>query len=245
MSKLENLCNHFNIPIKKIDYSKYCHVTPTSNEIFDCMYHLCDLLGDDLIIYGGQSIHPKLLGYKHIRKVSNDIDCVISETGVEKIVEFFDQNKYYCVENRGDLFLDYCGLPVGLNLEYIHDWKITNEFKKDKIAFPIKNATINVASPEYTIMLKVRRAESNDRFFGKDKLDIANLMIASSVKNIDIDMKKTASLLKEHVTECSNTIFNWVEHISLALVHFNKKEQNLFLDKFSDFYSEIHIAYTN
>ena len=158
-------------------------------------------LDGNIAIFGGQSAHHKMLGFRQLRPSSTDIDCIATEGSIEKIKKEFNSKLFY-ISKYDCLFFEHNNYPVFISLDHIHDWKITDDFRDSIVRIKTGENSINSCSPEYLIMLKLRRSYTNKKMFGKDRLDIINILLAplyrDELKHIDIG--KTSEFIKKHVT---------------------------------------------
>jgi len=246
-SNLLETCRNLGIPDGRVDYRKYTDFNPTPEEALSVMSELDDALDHEVIMIGGQTVHPKLLGLRQMRKPSNDVDCVTTAEGVKKIHENFKGlSNFFLSEDHGDLFLEYQGFPIGFVTDNIHDWEIDQNFRQSALTLPVdRGSQITVASPEYTIMLKIRRADSKGKLFGKDRIDISSLLLAPKYRSDlrDVNMDEVASLTYDHVTCDYARVKRWIDELGMVYKNLNKDEMKIFGDISYQFMEKVHKRY--
>jgi len=182
---------------------------------------------------GGMCANSYLLGLRPMRRASNDLDCILlNEKGVYFLHSFFG-NSLFQTEDFGDLFLDYNGIPVGFDLEDTHGWKIPQQFFEDTVRFEFDNGEINSISPEFLIALKARRSISKKRFYGKDAVDTANILIAPSYKqNLNkIDYSKISYLMKKYSSNSTDELSEYIDFVGKRGKDCLKKDEIPIFDK--------------
>jgi hypothetical protein len=175
-----------------------------------------------------------MLGFRKMRRTSNDLDCIINEEGFQLLVEHFNgqifQNPAF-----GDLFLEYHNIPVGFDIDKTHNWKIPSEFIEDSKRFDFSSGYINSISPEFLIALKARRSIMKKNFYGKDALDTANMILAPSHKPElqVIDLFKLTELFRRHSSNSFEDLQKYLHFVESYSTHLKKEERNLFLQEIS------------
>ena len=232
---LLDLCKEYGIRTGEINYQEYESLRPSSDEVIDTLVSLCAPFNGGITIIGGQTIHRELLGFRQMRRHSSDIDCVATIEGVRQVISSFNRQFFYA-EKYDVLFFEYGGFPVAFAVGKIHDWEIPNDFHETTMVLNPRKGNVRVASPEYTIMLKIRRGNCNDRFFGKDKLDILNLLLAPCFRGDlrKIDYRTVADLTYRNVITSFERIKNWLSKISETVIHLKKREMTLFNNIYND-----------
>jgi hypothetical protein len=238
MAKLEDLCISLSVPKGEVDYDKYREKRPSSDDLLSAMHSFYTELGPDYLIIGGQTTHPKLLGYRQMRRPSNDIDMVTTDSGLDSLnSRFGSMPEFFYSTVHGDVFLEYKGLPFGFVMDRIHEWSVPDELWNTAVNIKVDSTTLTLASPEYTIMLKIMRAHQNGRFFGKDKVDITSLLLApmynSSLRKVDAE--KTLELIREHVTQDPKLIGKYLGEISSYQDQLRKDERETFQKVYGNF----------
>jgi len=247
MSELSDLAKHQEIPFGEIDYDKYRLLRPDADILFKAMFDLSELLEGNLVYIGGQTVHRALLGFRPMRRPSNDIDVVCDTPVVSSLVSNFNGGQDFFYAPRNDeLFMDYQGLPVSFVLGHVHDWQVTHQFFDDAMSFETLGRRIQVASPEYTIMMKMRRAHAMERFFGKDRYDIVCFMLAPQMRPDDlraVDYEQVADLLFNDVTGNHVEVSAWLGSIGDYLHTLRAEEKPLFAREIASFCSAVNQRY--
>lgn len=235
MSKIEEICKSFDIHPGVIDCNKYKGLTVNPEKILPVIVSLDYKLKHNFILIGGQIAHPELLGYRQMRKLSNDIDGITTIQGIAKLKEQFGEESNLIYSRKYDcLFLEYKGIPIGFQIDRIHDWSISNDLRKTSIKINVRGGQVNVTSQEYNIMLKTRRAQTENRFFGKDKTDIVTLLLAPNYRKElkNINHAKIADLMFKHVTSEYMDIKKLIDNIGGHLTQLRKREKVLLQDSY-------------
>ncbi|NMB66917.1 hypothetical protein GYA25_02560 [Candidatus Woesearchaeota archaeon] len=230
--KLTQLCENYNIPIKKIDPEKMTfYGTQKYNEqiLINYLIELDNLLKSNLISIGGFSAGSKILGFRSMRRISNDLDCITNEEGIKLLNEHFHDNLFQTLD-YGDLFLEYKKVPVSFDIEETHGWKIPKDFFEDIRRFSFLNGGLNSISPEYLIGLKTRRSINKKRFYGKDALDTINVLLSPFYRSElkEIDYEKIGKIIREHASNKREEIEAYLSFIGSYSNHIKKKEIPLF-----------------
>ncbi|MDD4353300.1 MAG: hypothetical protein PHN56_02465, partial [Candidatus Nanoarchaeia archaeon] len=121
-------------------------------------------------------------------------------------------------------------VPVGLSYKHIHDWVINNDFFKKTIN--IDGA--NFCSPEYLIMLKLRRnycrISEGKKLMGKDYMDIISLFASKNEINLD-EIKDLINInISDNVNKLKEIILPLKKYIKQA------KESELKVNKLIEFF---------
>ena len=241
--KLEELCRYFKIPKKEINHKKYRDKAKSLDYIETSLSFFYNEINQakEFLIIGGKTASPLLLGLRQMRKLSNDIDFITTENGAIKLIKKFRGNESFFYSNYKNLFLEYNGLPFVFNFKKIHDWEIPNDMWDSAVKKMIKDTELKISSPEYTIMLKLRRAYQEKRFFGKDKLDIASLLLAPLYKELkEVNLNKTARLIYENITKDKEEIIKYIFELeSFCDANLRKKERRVFKEVNHEFLNNL------
>jgi hypothetical protein len=190
------------------------------------------------VVLGGLTTYPQLLGYRFLRMPSNDVDCVTNFEGLFNIRNHFKDNPelFYSSDHDG-VSLIHNNCPVGFWIDKIRDWETPRDFFDSAIPLFFPDGQVTCCAPEYTIMLKLRRAKQKQRIFGKDKIDISSLLLAPyfrlELKGVDI--KKTSELIKEHLYPTEDEVNYWITSLKDAEKQLNSKEKVVFESVYEDF----------
>ncbi|MFW6283329.1 MAG: hypothetical protein ACOC1P_04730 [Minisyncoccales bacterium] len=247
---LDELCKEIGIERKTLteeDMKKYRNNDPGSEEVLNSMLEVNKILEGNAIVIGGSSVHPKLLGFRKMRKLSNDLDCITDEKGIRTLYENF-KDKLFQTTNYGDVFMEYKSLPFGFDTNETHGWEIPEDFFSDAVEFNLTNPPLKTISPEYIITLKSRRAMEKGRVFGKDKLDTANVILAPYFKEEKekknyVDIEKTASLMRRHSFGNLEGAKDYIESLGQARDHLKKSEREIFSENISQLKNQINKEY--
>lgn len=164
---------------------------------------LDSIFTEEAILIGGTTTHPALLGYRPMRSLGHNLDYIGGRQCVRDLKQEFHTLFY---DPRDFVFLHYDTVRVRLALDHIYDWQVTDNFRTTARDAETERGRIHVAAPEYTIMLKLRKAgeqhETQQGRRGKDHLDIANLLLAPHYKVTisPINYPLLAQLCFAHVT---------------------------------------------
>ena len=153
---------------------------------------------DRMILYGGQTATPLLFGYKHMRTYTNDLDFLVREEDLSAII-MAEKLKF---DTTHGVFFGYeMDVIYTVTCGHIHNWEIPDDLLSNSRKITFGTGTLTVCPPEYTITMKFRRAlENGCVLFGKDAIDIINLIIAPHFRKElpPVSIKKTTALLQKH-----------------------------------------------
>jgi len=245
---LTEICNEIGIRKKTLtegDLEKYRNNNPKSEEVLDSMLEVNEVLSGNAIVIGGSVIHPKLLGFRKMRKLSNDLDCITNEEGMGELHKNF-QDRIFQTTNYGDVFMEYNSLPFGFDVNETHGWEIPEDFYTEAKSFNLSRTSLKTISPEYLATLKSRRAFQKGRVFGKDKLDTANIILAPYFReNLDyMSIEKTASLMRRHSFDSLEGINNYLESVKDIENHLKKSEREIFSENISELKKDVKKEYS-
>jgi len=246
--KLTQLCKEHHIPSKELSVEKidfYRYQKYNEDVLIQFMIELDTILKGNLISIGGFSAGSKVLGFRPMRIISNDLDCITNEEGVKLLHNHF-KDELYQTTNYGDIFLEYNGVPVGFDVEETHDWHIPLDFFENTIRFSFPQGSFTSISPEYLIGLKARRSLSKKRFYGKDALDSINILLAPFFKdNLNrIDYNKLGGILRNHACSKKDEVEEYIDFISSYKQKIRKKEIPLIEDSLTLLKKQIKQIYS-
>ena len=154
--------------------------------------------GNRIILYGGQTATPLLFGYKHMRTYTNDLDFITREEDLSMIISTEDLKFDTC---HGVFFGYEMDVIYTLTSGHIHNWEIPDDLISSSRKIFFGKHELSVCIPEYTIAMKFRRAlENGCTLFGKDAIDIINLIVAPVLRPEipAIEFSKIKEILREH-----------------------------------------------
>ncbi|MFA5072031.1 MAG: nucleotidyltransferase [Candidatus Pacearchaeota archaeon] len=236
-NKLTELCCSNKVPVREVkreDWDLYGTQTFDEDYLVKSMAEIDGFLDGNVIVMGGFCACSKILGYRPMRRASNDLDCITNEEGFYLLNKHFNgqifQNSAF-----GDLFLEYNKIPVGFDIGETHDWEIPKEFIDDAKTFNFSCGKITSISPEFLIALKARRSILKKRFYGKDALDTANMVLAPIYRTdlSQIDLSKLSSLFREHSTDSFDDLDEYLKFVSSHSRDLKIKEKPLFEERMS------------
>lgn len=246
MSKLENLCNDLGIQKGIIDNEKYRHRVIPSEILWNSVDEINKITGENLILIGGTCLDPLFLGFRKMRRTSNDIDSITNEEGILRLNDLFknDTNFYYNSLHE-DIFLEYNSVPFSFVIDETHNWKIPKDLINTSISLNFMSKNLRTISPEYLTTLKIKRSNCNGRVYGKDKLDIANMLIAHhfNLNKKEIDLDKTAELVYEHVTTYYDRLIELIRPLRDVEGNLRKEERSFFNERYEEFNSILKKKY--
>jgi hypothetical protein len=173
------------------------------DKIFGLLNRYAEGYGEGLVIYGGITATERLYGLKRIREITNDLDFVCTPEGLEAL--FAGERLFY--HSRFDVLYSVVdNVPVSFAFEHIHDWPVDPGFFAASILRTPCGLPVRCCSKEHSIMLKMRRSNEKlargDQAFGKDALDIINIIAASSCRGDEgpIDLDALCALVRRWVS---------------------------------------------
>jgi hypothetical protein len=247
MRNLLSFCESLDIPSRELttqEAENYRNSHPSSDLIIDSMIELDEIMNHQVILFGGLSAHPNLLGYRKMRRTSNDIDALTNEEGITHLHENFN-GRLFVTKNYGDLFLDFDGIPCSFDVGETHDWTVPNDFYTTSRTFEFPNGQISTISPEYLIALKFRRSEIKGRMYGKDKFDMANLILAPLFKDIqDVNYDETALLIRQNSIPEIDKMMSWFSYLPQITDKLRKEEREPYIEQLNLFKESIDTVYS-
>ncbi len=147
--------------------------------------------GEGLVLYGGLTATERVYGLKRIRDITTDLDFACTAAGLEAVLA---SERILYHEGYDILFSVSDNVPITFAYGHIHDWPLDPGFFDSASRVRLPSAELLCCSRERSIMLKLRRTgerlESGLQPFGKDALDILNILVAPSrrreLKPVDI-----------------------------------------------------------
>lgn len=231
-SRLTKLCVSLGIPKREVSEKQmdvYRSQKFDEDYLIRSMLNIDKALGGNVIVIGGFCACSKILGFRKLRRTSNDLDCVTNEEGIRLLRESF-KNEIFQTTNYGDVFLEYNNIPVGFDIDETHGWVIPPEFFSDSRRFDFDSGGLTSISPEFLIALKARRSISKRRFYGKDALDTVNMILAPLYKTSlnPIDFNKLGYLIREHSSDSFDNVGEYMNFLRSYSGNLKKKEALLF-----------------
>lgn len=194
---------------------------------------------DDIVLIGGHTTNPELLGWRYFRKPSAGIDFVITNRVLNylllyhELIQDSQHRDNYCLE-----MLDNTRQPRLLYFftGNVGDYLPSSDFLRSQLSIPTSAGKILVASQEHVIALKLIRdinfANSGIKQPGRDAIDIANIFLApkyrEGLKEPDID--KVVRLVRGAVSgKYTNTlgIYN-PKSLETSLRQLNQEEKDVY-----------------
>lgn len=218
------------LPIAREDYG--------DDKIFGLVDRFAAAYGDGLVLYGGLTACERVFGLKRIRGVSTDLDFVCSRKGLDAVLA--KERLWY--HSVFDIFLSVAeNVPASFAFGHIHDWPVTDDFfRSAPLAFP-STLPVRCASREYGIMLKLRRMnermDCGVRPFGKDALDILNILAAPCFrKDLEpVDLTRLRDLVLSDATADESRLRSLLAFIAEYAMHLTCKEGTAFNAVLSSF----------
>lgn len=118
-------------------------------------------------------------------------------------------------------------------------------FFDSAVSFNLECGKINTASPENIILLKLWRACCEKRFFGKDKVDIANLFLAHYFKenSKEINKDKISGGIYDNLTKNFDEARSFCKCLKEARPHLKKDERDLLVYEIFSFENSLEKVY--
>ncbi len=184
--------------------------------------------GDDVVLFGGQAATPWFYGFTRLRYHTTDIDFVVKESRIEQVVRDYE----LMYHPRYNVFVTYvnsimCVFSSGI----VHNWEIPDDFFATSSAVHFGSYRTQVCSPEYLIAQKFRRGYfSDEKLFGKDALDILNILIAPYIRD-DLDMINIRRTAELSVQLTGNRLPENIEALQKLIQHLPPKHKPLAEEK--------------
>ncbi|MDO8516852.1 MAG: hypothetical protein Q7S33_01895 [Nanoarchaeota archaeon] len=125
---LEELCKELEIPVGSFDYEPYREFEHDNNDFLNNMASFSNSLNHNLIFIGGQTLRPELLGFRYMRSLGGDFDCVSNLEGIKILSDKFRDNNLIYFKEHEDLALEYNNFSVEVNFDKIHDFPVKQDF---------------------------------------------------------------------------------------------------------------------
>jgi len=232
---LKNLCIEFNIPSDNLDTetynSRFRDINREGDNILQTAIELDAISNHQMIVLGGLTTYPQLLGHRFMRRPSNDIDSVITFEGFFNLSNNFkNSSEFFYSSDHDGISLIYNNCPIGFWMDEIRNLKLPKDFYDSAVPIFFSNGQVSCCAPEYTIMLKLRRAKFKKRVYGKDKIDITSLLLApyfrENLRKVDLD--KTSELIKEYLSPTDNELELWTSSLINAEKQLQDSEKIIF-----------------
>lgn len=200
-------------------------------KIFGLVEYFAATYGEELVLYGGQTATERFYGFKRIRDITTDLDFVSTADGLRRLLL---QEKLYYHRKFDILFAVRDNVPVSLAQTHIHDWEIDPGFFRAAETVRGLRCPVRCCSREYSIMLKLRRTsgrlDRGERPFGKDALDIVNVITAPYLRSDleQVDFLETAALVRHHVADDPDRFGAMLEFIDAYRDHLTEVELGYF-----------------
>ncbi len=172
--------------------------------VLSIMARFFERYGTDLVLYGGQTASEYLYGYHRMRSATTDLDYLCTPHGIERIVNREPGLRYH---PEYDVLFTYAdSVPVSFAIDRIHDCPIAPDFFSSAQTLKIPGGFVHACSPEYSIMLKLRRTgeclANRRKPFGKDAIDIINVITGSHLRpdRPELDAAKLVELVFRYVS---------------------------------------------
>ncbi len=242
-SRLAELARAYSIPAIS-SYGELGLVPEVYDEekIFALVERFAAAYDGSLVLYGGQTATARVYGFKRIRDITNDLDFVCTPAGLESVAR---RERLLYHAGYDILFSSRDNVPLSFALEHIHDWPVDEGFfgsarEVRGFAWPMR-----CCSPEYSIMLKMRRM--NERLdhggapFGKDALDIINMVTAPYIRSdlAPVDFVRLAELLRASVSREASRLAALTGFIAPYDEHLTGRERGFFARAWERFEKEL------
>lgn len=190
--------------IRRIEDIRELRIIPqvyTEERILGLVNRFAQAYGDKLVLYGGITATEWIYGRKRIRSITSDLDFVCTEEGLEAVLASEDVS-YHA---RYDILYTVAeNVSVSFTFRHIHDWLLRDEFfAATKTSSPF-GIPLRHVSREHAIALKLRRTDERIRRgllpFGKDALDVLNMLDAPACGSGELDMDALCELIASAIT---------------------------------------------
>lgn len=205
--------------------------TYTEDKIFGLIEHFAAAYGGELVLYGGQTATERIYGFKRLRDITNDLDYVCTAAGLDRVLR--EERLFY--HPAFDIFFGVRdNVPLSFAATHIHDWPVDGNFFLASTPVRGFSHPVRCCSREHSIMLKLRRMSGRlDRGaapFGKDALDIINMLVAPRVRADlpPVDCASLAALVRKHVSADAERLDRLIAFIGGYEEHLNDRESPFF-----------------
>jgi hypothetical protein len=146
---------------------------------------LCAISPGNILLIGGALALPEVAGYKRLRNRSDDIDCVVSDAGLEQITEMLNLRRE-CelkpTQGEGCYFTYIRGMMVAFFQGDLRGYVLTPDIFDKSLRRSTTRGDVHIVRPELNIALKIRRGISKGKIYGKDGKDFATIVLGMEKK---------------------------------------------------------------
>ncbi len=201
---LDGLVAELNIPPGDINWGEYRQKEGTTpGELRRILPQLFMESGDNIILIGGHTSDPQLLGLRRLRKPSNGIDFIVNSEGLRNLSRTESIRQYS--KKAETFYFDREGKLITFFYRTIGGVEIPLDFYESATEIEIGGCLILVAAPEYIISFKIRRNIGRIRTgleaVSKDASDTVSLILAPYFRNElrHVDLMKIMQIVEQAV----------------------------------------------
>jgi len=216
-NNLSDICRSCGIPSRPIGEEAidfYRDNRPAEETLVHYMAEIDALLNGNVVVMGGFCACSSVFGFRPMRRTSNDLDCVTDESGIRTLKSRFNGGLFQTVEH-GDVFLDYNGIPICFDVGETHSWDIPQSLAYEARRVEFDFGGFNAISPELLIALKARRSILKGRFFGKDAVDTANILMAPLFRSDleRINFRRVRDFMRRYVSDSIDVPLSYLSFV--------------------------------
>lgn len=183
------------------NYESNCSVT--EREMLKIARFVCRYSPGNILLIGGGCVLSETAGYPRLRGLSDDLDFVVNDEGLESIRKPLNLRGNYKNGQPSSAQISYVNdILTGFFHREIRGWKIPEEiFEKPRVK-PTSEGVVYMIPAELNVALKIRRGASrkeNPHIFGKDTLDAASIFIGTRKLGEKFDARTLVSHIREGV----------------------------------------------
>jgi hypothetical protein len=179
--------------------------TVTEDELIRIAQFVCSYSPGNILLIGGGCVLSETAGYRRMRGLSDDLDFIANEEGLEAVKMPLNVGTNYKNGKPSDCRnVTYINdVLIGFFEKEIRGWKIPEEvFQRPRTVQTAAGETIYMIPAELNIALKIRRGASRTdkpRIYGKDALDAASIFLGMEKNSESFDQKAFISYLLQGV----------------------------------------------
>ncbi|MFT4244330.1 MAG: nucleotidyltransferase [Candidatus Woesearchaeota archaeon] len=230
---LHNLAKKNNLTIvENINYDEKSSYEINEEIILNLICEISSHFSGKCIIYGGHLASPYIYGSRQVRNLSSDIDVYIGELSIKELSKklTFKEKKLSYDKKNNTLFVEIEGIFITFSYYSVGDFKLPEEFFYSKRTIKLNKNKVYVCSPEFLILMKLRRSFSYKKIFGKDVIDIGNVLISYKKGKIILDLQNLKKIVEKYFYSREQLVNFLYDVANFEENSFNKSEKKIVME---------------
>jgi len=179
----------------------------SEHQILRVASKVCSISPGDILLIGGALALPEVAGYKRLRNRSDDVDCVVSDAGLEQITEMLSLRRECEIKptkGEGCYFAQMDGMTVAFFHRDLRGYALTPDMFEESLIRKTTHGTVSIIRPELNIALKIRRGISKGKIYGKDGKDFATIALGMERQGEHFSAERLREYLARGVCQICN-----------------------------------------